>query len=55
VANALEAGTVWVNLYSILDPAAPFGGYKAPGYGRDLGEESLLGYTQTKTVWIGLD
>jgi aldehyde dehydrogenase (NAD+) len=55
VAHALEAGTVWVNMYNMLDPAAPFGGYKSSGYGRDLGEESLLGYTQTKTVWIGLD
>ena len=55
VAHALEAGTVWVNLYHALDPAVPFGGYKASGYGRDLGEESLLGYTQTKAVWVGLD
>ncbi|MDV7246609.1 MULTISPECIES: aldehyde dehydrogenase family protein [Rhodococcus] len=55
VARELAAGTVWVNLYNMLDPAAPFGGYKASGYGRDLGEESLLGYTQTKSVWIGLD
>ena len=55
VAHALEAGTVWVNLYNVLDPAVPFGGYKASGYGRDLGEESLLGYTQTKSVWVGLD
>ncbi|NKQ57729.1 aldehyde dehydrogenase family protein [Amycolatopsis sp. K13G38] len=55
VAHALEAGTVWVNMYNMLDPVAPFGGYKASGYGRDLGAESLLGYTQTKAVWIGLD
>lgn len=56
VARELEAGTVWVNMYNMLDPAAPFGGYKASGgYGRDLGEESLLGYTQTKSVWISLD
>ncbi|WP_285162155.1 aldehyde dehydrogenase family protein, partial [Mycobacterium tuberculosis] len=41
VARELQAGTVWVNLYNVLDPAAPFGGYKASGYGRDLGEESL--------------
>lgn len=54
VARELAAGTVWVNMYNMLDPAAPFGGYKASGYGRDLGEESLLGYTQTKSVWIGL-
>lgn len=55
VAHSLQAGTVWVNAYNAIDPVAPFGGYKDSGYGRDLGEESLLGYTQTKTVWIGLD
>lgn len=55
VAGELEAGTVWINTYNMIDPAAPFGGYKASGYGRDLGEESLLGYTQTKSVWVGLD
>ncbi|NMI00544.1 aldehyde dehydrogenase family protein [Pseudonocardia acidicola] len=55
VAHRLQAGTVWVNQYNMLDPAAPFGGYKASGYGRDLGEESLIGFTQTKSVWVGLD
>jgi aldehyde dehydrogenase (NAD+) len=39
----------------MLDPAAPFGGYKQSGFGRDLGEEGLNAYTQTKTVWVGLD
>ncbi|MER7433240.1 aldehyde dehydrogenase family protein [Pseudonocardia alni] len=55
VAHQLQAGTVWINQYNMLDPAAPFGGYKASGYGRDLGEESLLGFTQTKSVWVSLD
>ncbi|MBW0089275.1 aldehyde dehydrogenase family protein [Pseudonocardia sp. KRD-184] len=55
VAHRLQAGTVWINQYNMLDPAAPFGGYKASGYGRDLGEESLLGFTQTKSVWVSLD
>lgn len=55
VAHQLQAGTVWINQYNMLDPAAPFGGYKSSGYGRDLGEESLLGFTQTKSVWVSLD
>jgi aldehyde dehydrogenase (NAD+)/phenylacetaldehyde dehydrogenase len=55
VAHSLEAGTVWLNMYNMLDAAAPFGGYKQSGYGRDLGEESLLSYTQTKAVWVNLD
>ncbi|HEY2705516.1 MAG TPA: aldehyde dehydrogenase family protein [Candidatus Dormibacteraeota bacterium] len=55
IAHALQAGLVWINAYNMLDPAAPFGGYKQSGFGRDLGEEGLNAYTQTKTVWVGLD
>ena len=36
------------------DPAAPFGGYKFSGFGRDLGKEALNNYTETKTVWVAL-
>jgi len=54
VARAIKAGTVWVNTYNLYDSAAPFGGYKASGFGRDLGREALDGYLETKTVWIGL-
>jgi aldehyde dehydrogenase (NAD+)/phenylacetaldehyde dehydrogenase len=55
IANQLEAGTVWVNMYHMFDPSAPFGGYKDSGFGRDLGEDAVLAYTQTKSVWINLD
>jgi acyl-CoA reductase-like NAD-dependent aldehyde dehydrogenase len=54
VARAIRAGTVWVNTYNRYDSAAPFGGFKASGFGRDLGREALDGYTETKTVWMGL-
>jgi acyl-CoA reductase-like NAD-dependent aldehyde dehydrogenase len=54
VARAIKAGTVWVNTYNRYDSAAPFGGYKASGFGRDLGREALDGYLETKTVWVGL-
>jgi len=54
VANAIRAGTVWVNTYNLYDSAAPFGGVKASGFGRDLGREALDGYTDVKTVWVGL-
>jgi acyl-CoA reductase-like NAD-dependent aldehyde dehydrogenase len=53
-ARAIRAGTVWINAYNFYDPAAPFGGFKASGYGRDLGREALDGYTDVKTVWVGL-
>ncbi len=54
VARAIKAGTVWINTYNMYDPAAPFGGYKASGFGRDLGRESLDGFLETKSVWVGL-
>ena len=54
VAGKLQAGTVWVNTYNRYDPAAPFGGYKASGYGRELGMHALEYYTQVKNVWVDL-
>jgi len=55
VSNALKAGTVWVNCYDVFDAAAPFGGYKMSGIGRELGEYALEAYTEVKTVTIALD
>ncbi|KAH8812606.1 aldehyde dehydrogenase [Xylogone sp. PMI_703] len=54
VANALEAGTVWVNSYNTLHQQLPFGGYKQSGFGRELGETALQNYLQTKSVQIRL-
>ncbi len=53
-AHAVQAGTVWVNSYGLFDAAAPFGGYKESGFGREMGKEALELYTQVKTVWIGI-
>jgi acyl-CoA reductase-like NAD-dependent aldehyde dehydrogenase len=53
-AEAVKAGTVWVNGYGMFDPAAPFGGYKESGFGREMGKDALDLYTQVKTVWVGL-
>jgi len=55
VARALEAGTVWINTYNLYDPSAPFGGFKQSGFGRELGEEGLRGYLETKTIWTALE
>ena len=54
VANSLQAGTVWVNTYGMFDVTASYGGFKMSGYGRELGEEALDAYLQTKTVWVNL-
>ena len=55
MARRIEAGTVWINTYHPLDSASPFGGYKQSGYGRELGEQALDLYTQTKSVWVDLN
>ena len=54
LANNLRAGTVWVNCYDVFDAAAPFGGFKMSGIGRELGEYALSLYTEVKTVYINL-
>jgi aldehyde dehydrogenase (NAD+) len=54
LAKRLKAGTVWVNCYDVFDAAAPFGGFKMSGQGRELGEEGLKAYTETKTVTVAL-
>jgi len=50
VAEKIEAGTCFVNTYNKTDVAAPFGGFKQSGFGKDLGEEALNEYLKTKSV-----
>jgi aldehyde dehydrogenase (NAD+) len=54
VAASVRAGTVWVNCYDVFDAAAPFGGFKMSGMGRELGEAGLANYTESKTVTMSL-
>ena len=51
VAKKMEAGTIWVNEYHLLNPGMPFGGYKYSGLGRELGDEGLLSYLEVKHLW----
>ncbi|WP_217577717.1 aldehyde dehydrogenase family protein [Mesorhizobium sp. GbtcB19] len=48
--HGLKAGTVWVNSHNTLDPAAPFGGFKQSGIGREHGRAAIEGYLETKTA-----
>ena len=54
VAASIRAGTIWVNCYDVFDAAAPFGGFKMSGMGRELGEAALSNYTELKTVTMSL-
>ncbi|MFL9676291.1 aldehyde dehydrogenase family protein [Pseudomonas marginalis] len=49
---AIEAGTVWVNMHTMLDPAVPFGGNKSSGIGREFGSAFIEDYTELKSVMI---
>ncbi|MDQ6705710.1 MAG: aldehyde dehydrogenase family protein, partial [Acidobacteriota bacterium] len=54
IANNVRAGTIWVNCYDVFDAAAPFGGFKQSGLGRELGEYGLQQYSEVKTVTVKL-
>jgi len=54
MARRLRAGVVWINCFSEFDDAAPFGGFKQSGWGRDLSHHALDGYTQLKAIWTRL-
>lgn len=50
VAGRLRTGTTWINCYDVFDAAAPFGGFKQSGIGRELGAAGLEPYTELRTV-----
>jgi len=52
LAQAIRAGTVWVNTYQRVHPSVPYGGVKQSGFGRNLGAACLEHLTQTKSVWL---
>jgi acyl-CoA reductase-like NAD-dependent aldehyde dehydrogenase len=54
LAAMLKAGSVYINTWGAGDPAAPFGGYKASGIGREKGHHNLDAYLQTKSVFVQL-
>jgi betaine-aldehyde dehydrogenase len=55
VVRELEAGIVWVNHMQPTMVEAPWGGYKASGFGRELGRWGVDEYLETKQVFINLD
>jgi acyl-CoA reductase-like NAD-dependent aldehyde dehydrogenase len=51
-AKSLKSGTVWVNTAIDAPPTMPFGGYKASGFGREMGQAGFDEYTEVKSVNI---
>lgn len=52
IAEQIQAGTVWINTWSVRDPRVPFGGIKASGMGREGGDYSLQFYSDIKNVCL---
>jgi phenylacetaldehyde dehydrogenase len=55
VSRLVNAGSVYVNCHSIVDPAMPFGGFKQSGWGREHGPDAIDMYLETKAVCTLLD
>jgi aldehyde dehydrogenase (NAD+) len=54
-AQGMRSGMVWINCYKRVNPASPFGGVGASGYGREMGFEAMQQYTEVKSIWVNVD
>jgi phenylacetaldehyde dehydrogenase len=50
--SGIRAGLLWVNAHGVPDPAVPFGGYRASGWGREQGREAIEAFTELKSVMV---
>ncbi|MRH88463.1 aldehyde dehydrogenase family protein [Nocardia sp. SYP-A9097] len=53
-ASAVRAGTVFINMPNPVDAAAPWGGFKSSGWGREMGKHAIELYTELKSVWTNV-
>ncbi|QQP55801.1 Uncharacterized protein FKW44_000249 [Caligus rogercresseyi] len=53
--QCVQAGSIWINCYNTVMTQAPFGGFKQSGIGRELGEEGLRNYLESKTITIAIN
>lgn len=51
----MQAGICWINAWGNSPAEMPVGGYKLSGIGRENGVETLKSYTQTKSVYVGME
>ena len=54
LARKFKAGSVGINIHSMVNQSMPFGGYKQSGWGRENGLEALEAYLETKSVLVSL-
>lgn len=52
MADAVRAGTFWINSYKAIHVSSPFGGSLNSGFGRSSGMDGLMEYTSAKSVWL---
>ncbi len=52
MADAVRAGTFWINSYKAIHVSSPFGGSLNSGFGRSSGADALMEYTSAKSVWL---
>lgn len=55
VIHQLEAGICWINSFGASPAEMPVGGYKLSGLGRENGREALTHFTQTKSIYVGME
>jgi acyl-CoA reductase-like NAD-dependent aldehyde dehydrogenase len=53
-AHAIDAGTIWINSWGVINPASPYQGFKESGYGSDLGQAAIDNFMHEKSVWARL-
>jgi acyl-CoA reductase-like NAD-dependent aldehyde dehydrogenase len=52
MAEEVEAGYVWINDHLIRAPGLPFGGWKQSGIGREAATQTLMEFTNVKSVFF---
>ncbi|WP_299377984.1 aldehyde dehydrogenase family protein [uncultured Tateyamaria sp.] len=52
MADAVRAGTFWINSYKAIHVSSPFGGSLSSGFGRSSRTDALMEYTSAKSVWL---
>ncbi len=54
LAARIRAGAVFINMIHVPDAATTWGGYRASGWGREMGPYAIDAYTEVKGVWTHL-